>query len=98
MRQRPKLDSNQAAIIEAYRACGCLVQSLAPLGGGCPDLLIGAGPRVFLVEVKTAEGEFTPAQRAFMRIGWPVEIVRSVPEAVRSADQFKGIAPPTRSR
>lgn len=41
MRYGAKVDANQAAIVEALRRLGCTVQSLASVGGGCPDLVVG---------------------------------------------------------
>lgn len=37
-----KVDDNQADIVEALRLRGHRVQSLASVGNGCPDLLVGA--------------------------------------------------------
>lgn len=39
MRRRAKVDSNHAEIVEALRAQGWEVISLAAIGGGVPDLL-----------------------------------------------------------
>lgn len=41
MRKRARTDNNHAEIVEALRAKGWEVLSLAPLGGGAPDILIG---------------------------------------------------------
>lgn len=41
MRRAAKVDENQAAIVAALRAAGASVQSLAAVGDGCPDLLVG---------------------------------------------------------
>ena len=49
MRRRPRVDANQAEIVAALRAAHCSVQSLASLGDGAPDLLVGhAGANVLL--------------------------------------------------
>ena len=64
-----KTDSNQAAIVRALREAGASVVSLASVGGGVPDLLVGRGGVNFLVEVKNLAGRrlrFTPAEREFM--------------------------------
>ena len=47
-----RTDSNQSAIIDAFRACGATVQSLHSIGKGCPDLLNGYGGHNRLIEVK----------------------------------------------
>lgn len=52
MRRAAKVDSNHGAIVDALRAVGCSVQSLARLGDGVPDLLVGRNGRTWLLEVK----------------------------------------------
>lgn len=52
MRRAARVDSNHAAIVAALRAAGCSVQSLASVGGGVPDLLVGRAGRNYLLEVK----------------------------------------------
>ena len=56
-----RTDGNQQAIIDALRAEGASVQSLASVGAGVPDLLVGAKGRTYLVEVK--DGEKCPSHR-----------------------------------
>ena len=68
MRRAAKIDANQTAIVEALRAVGCSVQSLAELGGGVPDLLIGYKHQNILIEVKDSaqplsKRKFTPDQK-----------------------------------
>ena len=68
MRRAAKVDANHADIVDALLATGCSVQSLAPVGGGCPDLLVGIGGWNVLIEVKDGEkGRFTPAQKSWHR-------------------------------
>ena len=55
-------DANQAAIVQALRQCGCLVQSLHTVGRGVPDLLICYRGILALVEVKTRGGKLTKRQ------------------------------------
>ena len=43
---------NQALIVQALRDVGASVQSLAAVGKGCPDLLVGYGGENFLIEIK----------------------------------------------
>lgn len=52
MRRRAKVDDNQAQIVSEFRARGCFVQSLAAVGAGVPDLLVGKGGKWILVEIK----------------------------------------------
>lgn len=49
------MDANQKAIVEYLRAHGCTVVSLATVGGGCPDLLVGRNRVTVLMEVKRPE-------------------------------------------
>jgi Holliday junction resolvase len=91
-----KVDRNQAAIVKALRAAGCTVLSLASVGKGCPDLLIGYGGTTFLIEVKSPRSlvpgaggslreKVTARTQAEWREKWrggPVVVVRSVDEAL----------------
>jgi hypothetical protein len=85
MRYRPRTDQNQTAIVAAYRAKGLLVLSLASMGRGVPDLLVGAPPVLCLVEVKMPGGTITPDQLRFHSL-WPVVVVTSVEEAHAHAE------------
>jgi len=61
MRRAAKVDANQAVIVDMLRAAGCSVQSLAAVGGGCPDLVVGRAGMTFLLEVK--DGDKPPSRR-----------------------------------
>jgi len=50
-----KIDSNQGEIVAALRKIGCSVTSLADVGKGCPDLLVGLAGKNFLIEVKDGQ-------------------------------------------
>jgi hypothetical protein len=50
MRRAAKVDANQTEIVQALRQIGAVVQSLAAVGNGCPDLLVGYRNRLFLLE------------------------------------------------
>ncbi len=52
MRRRAKIDANHAQIVKALRNAGASVQSLATIGCGCPDLLVGFKGKNFLMEIK----------------------------------------------
>lgn len=52
MKRAAKVDGNQKAIVAALRKAGCSVQSLASVGRGVPDLLVGCAGRNFLLELK----------------------------------------------
>lgn len=61
MRRAAKIDDNQHEIVGTFRALGYSVKSLAQLGEGTPDLLLGKNTLNFLVEVK--DGAKSPSQR-----------------------------------
>jgi hypothetical protein len=47
-----RVDANHTLIVAAFRAMGCSVQSIASVGKGCPDLLVGRDGWTVPVEVK----------------------------------------------
>ena len=47
-----KIDANQVEIVKALRQAGATVQSLASVGKGVPDLLIGFQGKTVLLEIK----------------------------------------------
>ena len=61
MRRAARVDANQPEIVAALRRCGCTVQSLAMVGKGCPDLLVGFRGQNVLLEVK--DGAKPPSRR-----------------------------------
>lgn len=79
-----RVDQNHAAIVEAFRAHGWSVQSLATIGKGCPDLLVGKHGRDLVVEVKTAKGKLTRDEAKWID-AWrgSVHIVRTVDDVQR---------------
>ena len=94
-RHSPRVDATQHEIVVALRGVGCTVVSLAAVGAGVPDLLVGwmspRGKRMLLMEVKAARGPrgggggyLTPAQMKFWGEwrGTPIVTVRSVDEAL----------------
>lgn len=79
--QARKRDANESAIVDAFRKLGCLVHRVSEKG--FPDLIIWhARTGLRLVEVKAPRGTLTPAQVAHRADGWPVQIVRSVDDAI----------------
>jgi hypothetical protein len=52
VRRAAKIDANQDAVVSALRAAGASVQSLAAVGKGVPDLLVGYKGTTLLMEVK----------------------------------------------
>ena len=56
-----KIDANQEAVVTALRTAGATVQSLANVGKGVPDLLVGYKGQTLLMEVK--DGFKAPSAR-----------------------------------
>jgi len=86
--RRARVDDNHAEITAALRAVGASVQSLASVGKGCPDLLVGYRGKNYIFEVKDGS---KPASRQHLnqkqqewRSRWEgsVHIVRSVQGAL----------------
>ena len=61
MRRAAKIDANHRDIVTVLRAYGASVQTLAAVGQGVPDLLVGYQGRNYLVEVK--DGNKSPSRR-----------------------------------
>lgn len=88
MRRASKVDANHAEIVSALRSAGATVQSLAAVGAGCPDLVVGYRGKNYLMEVK--DGAKNPGQRLLTRaeiewhLAWAgqVRVVESVEEAL----------------
>ena len=86
MRRAAKTDAGQAAIVERLRSIGAWVLHLHAIGKGCPDLLVFANGRPFLLEVKEP-GERPNKMQAEFMAACPMElhIARSPEEAVLAA-------------
>lgn len=83
MRRASRVDQNHAEIVKALRKVGCSVLSLAAIGKGAPDLLLGYKGKNVLLEVKRPKGKLNDQQEAF-RAAWRGDlcVVRSVDEAL----------------
>lgn len=88
MRKTARVDANQAAIVEALRAAGATVESLAMVGRGVPDLAVGYRGQTYLLEVKDgakpeSARRLTPAEAAW-HDGWRghAAVVISIEEAL----------------
>jgi hypothetical protein len=90
MRRAAKVDANQDAIVSALRAAGASVQSLAPIGKGCPDLLVACRGAMFLLEIKAEKGKVNDAQVKW-HAEWraPVHTVRSPEDALRAVGAIR---------
>jgi hypothetical protein len=83
VRRAAKVDLNHGEVIAALRGIQCSVRSLAAVGSGVPDLLVGIGNMNLLLEVKSHGGKLTEDQLIFAA-GWngQVKTVYSAEEAV----------------
>lgn len=85
MRLRAKTDANQADIVQALRAAGVSVLSLAPIGNGVPDLLCSYRGYVTLLEVKMPKQKLRPAQVRW-HANWdsycPIFVVETIGDAL----------------
>jgi len=90
MRRAAKVDANQEQIVEALRAAGATVQTLAAVGKGVPDLLVGFQNQTLLLEVK--DGRKPPSERRLTedQLKWhgawrggPLAVVTDVESALR---------------
>ena len=52
MRRAAKIDANHDQVVSALRAAGATVQTLAAVGKGVPDLLVGFRGQTILMEIK----------------------------------------------
>jgi hypothetical protein len=62
MRRAARVDANQDEIVSALRSVGAAVQSLAAVGRGVPDLLVGYRGELYLLEVKMPGETLTPRE------------------------------------
>lgn len=86
-----KVDLNQQAAIDALRACGVVVRSLAGIGGGLNDLLCAVPQATFLIEMKMPGEHLTPMQKKWhTECPWRNHIAYSPLEAVTIANYYRG--------
>jgi Holliday junction resolvase len=88
MRRSARVDANHAQIVAGLRQMGCSVLSLAPIGRGCPDMLVGWRGVNLLIEVKDggkapSRRELTPDEIEFLT-GWngTAVVVKTLQEAI----------------
>ena len=93
-RRAARIDANQTRIVRALRDIGAVVHSLAGVGSGCPDLLVGFRGVTFLLEVKDgskplSERKLTPDQGRWheewlLLSGAPLDVVTCEDDALRA--------------
>lgn len=98
MRRAPRLDGNQHAIVDALQRVGASVQSLASVGDGCVDLLVGYRRLNFLLELKDpskppSKRKLTPAQEEW-HARWRGQraIVETADQALRVIGVVRALA------
>jgi len=89
-RRHGRVDQNQEAIVTTARQMGASVYSLADVGDGVPDLLIGIFGITEVWEVKNGiQGELTDDQVIFHNtFKGCAQIIRSEAEAIRRIQQL----------
>lgn len=88
MRRAAKIDDNQREIVDALEKIGCSVTSLAAVGKGCPDIIVGYLGSNYLLEIK--DGSKPPSKRGLTEdqekwhLHWEgqVAVVKNVEEAI----------------
>lgn len=85
MRLAAKVDANHTQVVSALRAAGASVQSLAPIGKGCPDILAAFRGAMYLMEIKREKGKTNEMQKKW-HIEWhaPVHVVYGPDDALRA--------------
>ena len=90
-----KIDGNHSEIVDALRAAGASVQSLAEVGHGCPDLLCGIQRQNFILEIKDpsqapSDQRLTPQQKHW-HATWngTAHIVYNVDNALQILDHYR---------
>jgi len=92
--QKPRLDANHAEVVHTLLDIGCSVQSLASVGLGCPDLIVGRRGVNLLLEIKDGSKppsacRLTKMEQAFIK-RWKgrVFVVHSAEEAIQFVEDY----------
>lgn len=96
MRRAARTDGNQTAIASALLAAGCSVHSLAAVGDGLPDLLVGVERSNILLECKDpaqppSKRRFTAAQKKW-HAEWKgtAHVVETIEQALAVIEFYRG--------
>lgn len=86
MAWKKRTDGNHVDITQALEKCGWTVVNLSRVGGGCPDILVGAGFQTVMAEIKTEKGSLNANQVHFHTrwMGSPILILRDPVQAVEA--------------
>jgi Holliday junction resolvase len=91
-----RVDANQTELVALYRKLGCSVVSLAAVGAGVPDLLIGCNGITDLAEVKDGDKppsaqKLTPDQvRWHEKWAGSLRVVNSPDDVIEHVAQLRG--------
>ena len=73
MTKYTRLDSNHPEIVQGLKGIGATVQTLANVGGGCPDLLVGWQDNNYLFEVKP-QGQTLRKNQRDWHLSWQGQV------------------------
>ena len=73
MRRAANVDRNQAEIVKHLEQIGCSVQSLAAVGTGVPDLLVGRRAVNVLIEVKNPKQKPSARKLRKTQVDWSLK-------------------------
>ncbi len=78
-----RIDQNHPEIVNHLELIGCSVQSLASLGNGVPDIIVGYQGINWFFEIKTLKGKLNDRQVKWHGL-WDgqVDVIRSVYDAM----------------
>ena len=89
MRKKGRIDANHSQIVRELRQMGATVLSLANIGSGCPDLLVGWRGKNVALEIKDptqppSKRRLTDDEKAF-HLAWQgqVAVVETTEEALK---------------
>lgn len=84
-----RVDKNQARIVSTVRQMGASVYSLADVGNGVPDVLVGIFGISEVWEIKSETGKLTEDQVRFHNeFKGSVRIIRSSADAIRRIQEL----------
>ena len=95
MRRSAKIDDNHGEIVRALREAGCTVQSLAAMGKGVPDLLVGVRGFNLLMEIKDGDKPKSAQKLTKDEFEWhakwrgSVLIIYSVDQAIKIINRIR---------
>ena len=79
-----RTDSNQSSIVAGLREFGASVADTHIVGKGFPDIVVSYRLKVYLMEIKSADGRLTPDEQKFHN-EWRgiIYTVRTIEQAIQ---------------